>query len=156
MKTDAQLHREVLDELERDPTVDATRIGVSVKDGVVALTGSVPVYGQKFRAQEVVTHVHGVKGIANDIEVRVPDGLPPNDADIAASVLHALKWEAKVPDDQVQVIVRDGWITLEGTVDQQSQKDAIDRAVTRLIGARGLTDLILVKSGSASPVLDVS
>lgn len=146
MKTDAQLQRDVVAELQWEPSIDATQIGVTVKDGVVALNGYVPVYAHKFKAEAVAKGVHGVKAIANDLEVRLPGSGQRTDADIAAAVVHTLKWDAAVPEDRIQVTVRDGWITLDGTVDWQYQKETADRAVRSLIGARGVTDSILVKS----------
>jgi osmotically-inducible protein OsmY len=104
----------------------------------------VPVYSQKFTAEQVAKRVHGVKAIANDIEVRVPGSGQHTDAEIAAAALGALHWAAGVPDDRVRVTVRDGWITLEGTVDWQFQKEAADHAVRALIGANGLSNVILV------------
>jgi osmotically-inducible protein OsmY len=150
VKTNAQLQRDVLDELQWEPGVDAAQIAVTARDGVVTLTGHVSVYAQKFAAEEAVKRVHGVKAVANDLTVRPPDSGQLDDADIAASALHALKWDATVPDDRVRVTVRDGWITLEGAVDRQFQKEAADRAVRRLIGARGVTNTILVKAGETA------
>jgi osmotically-inducible protein OsmY len=145
MKPDAQLQRDVLEELQWEPGVDATQIGVAVKDGIVTLTGYVPVYVQRFTAESAVKRVHGVKAVANDIEVRPSGSGQRTDTDIAAAALSALKWHAAVPDDRVRVTVRDGWITLEGAVDGWFQKEGAERAVRTLIGARGVTNSIVVK-----------
>jgi osmotically-inducible protein OsmY len=145
MKPDAQLQHDVLQELAWDPSIDASQIGVTARDGVVSLTGAVPVYAQKFQAEKAAKRVHGVKAIANDIEVTLDHSGQPTDADIAAAVLHTLKWNGSVPADRIGVTVRDGWITLDGTVDWQFQKDAVNRAVRHLMGARGVTNSILVK-----------
>jgi osmotically-inducible protein OsmY len=156
VKTDAQLQRDVLDELQWEPSVEAAQIGVTARDGVVTLTGHVPVYAQKFTAEEVVKRVHGVKAVANDIAVKPPGSSQCDDADIATAALHALKWDAAVPDDRVRVTVRDGWITLEGAVERQFQKAAADRAVRHLIGARGVTNTILVKPGGTADDIKAS
>jgi osmotically-inducible protein OsmY len=145
MKTDAQLQWDVLEELQAEPSIDATQIGVTVRGGVVTLTGHVPVYAQKFTAEEAARRVRGVRAVANDLEVRLSGGGRRSDTDIAAAVVNALEWDAAVPDDRIQATVRDGWITLGGTVDWQFQKEAADRAVRPLIGARGVTNSILVK-----------
>ncbi len=145
MITDAQLQCDVFDELQWEPRIDSTQIGVTVKDGVVALTGSVPVHAQKFLAEKVVKRVHGVKALANDLEVRLPGAGRRTDADLAAAAVASLKWDAEVPDNRLNITVRDGWITLDGSVDWQFQKEAADRAVRRLTGARGVTNSILVK-----------
>jgi osmotically-inducible protein OsmY len=145
MNADRQLQRAVLDELQWEPSVDATEIAVTAKDGVVVLSGYVPVYAQKFVAEAAVKRVHGVKAIANDIEVRLAGSDQRTDADIATAVVNALKWDVAVPDEPIQVTVRDGWITLGGVVDWQYQKEAASRAARHLIGARGVTNSILVK-----------
>jgi osmotically-inducible protein OsmY len=144
MKTDAQLQRDVVEELQFEPSVEAAQIAVAAENGVVTLTGHVPVYAQKFTAENVAKRVHGVKAVANDIEVRMPGHGGHTDTDIATAALHTLKWDAAVPDDRVQVIVRDGWITLTGSLDWHFQKVAADRAVRNLIGAHGVTNSILV------------
>lgn len=145
MKSDVQLQHDVVEELEWEPSIDAAEIGVAVKGGVVTLMGHVPVYAQTFKAAEVAKRVHGVKAIANDIQVRLGDGHQPDDADIAAAALHALKWDASVPDERLQIAVRDGWITVDGTVDWPFEREAADRVLRHLIGALGVTNTILVK-----------
>ena len=147
MKTEIDLRRDVLDELEWDPSIDAAQVGVTVKEGVVTLTGHVPHFAEKFAVEEVAKRVHGVRAVANDIEVRPQESHQRDDTDIAAAAVHALEWDPKVPDPWIQVTVRDGWITLEGSVEHQFEKAAADRAVRRLIGSRGLTNAILVAPG---------
>jgi osmotically-inducible protein OsmY len=138
------LQRDVLDELEWEPRVDAAQIGVTANEGVVVLTGHVPVYAKKHVAEEVAKRVHGVKAVANEIEVRPTDVHLRDDEEIAAAAVHALKWDAHVPEGQLQVTVDVGWITIEGTVEHQFQKLAVDRAVRHLHGARGVTNDIVV------------
>jgi osmotically-inducible protein OsmY len=150
VKTDAQLQRDVLDELDWEPSVDAAQIGVTAKDGVLALTGHVPVYAKKHTAEEVARRVHGVRGVANEIEVRPTDAHLRDDEDIAAAAVHALKWNAQVPDEKLQVTVEEGWIRIEGNVEHQFQKLAADRLVRHLHGARGVTNEILVAPQEAT------
>lgn len=145
-KTDAHLQRDVLDELEWEPSVDAAQIGVISKEGVVTLTGHVPVYSEKHTAEEVAKRVHGVKGVANEIEVR-PSGVHVrDDEDIAAAAVHALEWDAKVPDEKVQISVEDGWIKAEGKVEHRYQRAAVDRVLRHFHGSRGLSNNIEVAS----------
>lgn len=144
MKIDAQVQRDVLEELQFEPSVDATQIGVMVKEGIVTLIGSVPVYAQKFNAESAAKRVHGVKAVVNEIEVRIPGECQRTDTEIAAAAVNAITWDSMVPDERIQITVRNGWITLGGTVDGQYQREAADRAVRRLIGARGVTNSILV------------
>jgi osmotically-inducible protein OsmY len=145
MKNDVELRRDVLDELEWEPSIDATEIGVAAHDGVVTLTGPVKSYTEKLTAGRVTERVKGVKAIANDIEVRLPGTDERTDADIARAVFEALKWRTSVPDGGIKVSVSRGWTTLEGEVDWQYQKDAAVEAVHNLIGVKGVTNLIAVK-----------
>lgn len=108
MKTDKQLEHDVLAQLEWDPSVDATQIGVTPKEGVVALTGSTVNLSQKMAAEKIVTRVNGFRAVANDVEVKIPGAGKRNDTDIAAAALEALKWNVAVPDQQITVTVRDG------------------------------------------------
>jgi osmotically-inducible protein OsmY len=146
MKTDTQLQHDVLAELEWEPSIDASQIGVAAKEGVTTLTGSVATYAEKMTAEQVTKRVYGVKAVANDIEVKILGSSRRTDTDIAAAALSALKWDAAVPDDRVKVTVRDGWLTLEGTVEWQYQAEAADRDVRSLIGVKGVSNQITVKS----------
>lgn len=151
MKTDLQLHKNILDELRWDPRVNEAEIAVAVKDGVVTLTGAVETYAQKYAADRVVERVAGVRAIAEDLHVRVPGTLVKHDTEIAHSALSALKWDVEVPEDQIQVTVSGGWITLKGEVPWNFQKGAAERAVRYLAGVKGVSNLIEVKP-KASPV----
>lgn len=146
MKTDTQLQHDVLAELEWEPSIDASKIGVTTKDGVVALTGTVAHYAGKMTAERVTKRVYGVKAVANDIEVLLPGSSERSDADIAAAALSVLKWDTSIPQECVKVIVRNGWVTLEGQIDWAYQKETAERVVRNLIGIRGMTSLITVKS----------
>ena len=148
-KTDVHLQRDVLDELEWEPSVDAAQIGVTTKDGIVTLTGHVPVYSDKHTAEEAAKRVHGVRAVANEIEVRPLDVHVRDDEDIAAAAVHALQWDAKVPDKDVQISVEDGWIKAGGTVEHRFQKAAVDRVLRHLHGARRVTNDIRVVSPEA-------
>ncbi|PAY21372.1 hypothetical protein CKO51_01985 [Rhodopirellula sp. SM50] len=146
MKTDAHLQRDVLDELEWEPSVDAAQIGVTAKGGVVTLAGHVPVYSVKHKAEEVAKRVHGVCAVANEIEVRPSDANVLDDEEIAAAAIHALQWDSEVPNRNIQIAVEDGWIKAEGTVEHRYQKDAVDRALRHLRGAQGIYNEIGVVS----------
>jgi len=148
MKTevDTKLQHRVLAELEWDPSVEASKIGVAAKDGVVTLTGSVTSYADKMTAERVAKRVYGVKAVANDIEIKLLGSTERNDSDIAAAAVNALTWDASVPDDRITVTVRHGWVTLEGEVDWRYQKEAAERAVHKLIGVKGVTDDVKLKT----------
>jgi osmotically-inducible protein OsmY len=147
-RTDREIQTDVLSELRWDHSIQANEIGVAVKDGVVTLTGTVDTYLKKWKAEEAAHRVHGVVAVANDINVRTLG--ERTDADIAAAAVHALKWNSSVPADKIQVTVEKGWVTLKGEVEWQYQKLEAERAVRGLWGAKGVSNLIVVKP-AASP-----
>jgi osmotically-inducible protein OsmY len=144
-RTDEEIQRDVLAELKWDARVQPNEVGVSVKDGVVTLTGWVDSYTKKWAAEEAAHRVRGVKAVANDIEVRLPSSEERTDADIAAAAVRALEWDAFIPTDKVRVTVSKGWVTLKGEVEWQFQKQDAERVVRRLAGVKGVTNLIVVK-----------
>lgn len=141
--TDQEIQADVMAELRWDPSVPATEIGVVVKDGVVTLTGTVDSYMKKWRAEEVAHRVNGVIAVANEIQVRWLG--ERTDSDIAAAAVHALTWNSAIPQDKVHVTVDHGWITLKGEVEWQYQRQEAERAVRRLLGVKGVSNLITVK-----------
>jgi osmotically-inducible protein OsmY len=145
IRTDAQIQADVLAELKFEPRVQPNEIGVSVKDGVVALTGWVDSYTKRWAAEEAAHRVRGVKAVANDLEVRLPGSLERTDAEIAEAAVRALEWDALLPTDKVDVTVSKGWVTLKGDVEWQYQKQDAERVVRRLTGVKGVSNLISVK-----------
>ena len=145
-RTDEAIQRDVLDELKWNAYVRPNEIGVSVKDGIVTLTGWVDSYMKKIAAEEAAHRVPGVKAVANDIEVRLPSSAERTDADLASAVLNALRWDAAIPAGKLDVTVSKGWVTLKGEVDFAFQKRDAERAVQRLSGVKGVTNLIVVTS----------
>jgi osmotically-inducible protein OsmY len=144
-RTDEQIQHDVLEELNWDARVQPNEIGVAVKDGIVTLTGWVDSFTKKWAAEEAALRVPGVKAVANDIEVRLPFESERTDADIAAAARRALEWDAAIPSDEVKVTAGKGWVTLEGEVEWEYQKEDAERVVRRLTGVRGVTNLITVK-----------
>ncbi len=145
MKTDAELKMDVMEELKWEPDVKAETIGIAVKDSIVTLTGNVDTYAQKVAAEKAAERVFGVKGIAQEIKVRLPNSFLRSDEDIALAAANSLEWNASVPDERIQVKVQDGWVTLNGDVDFRYQKDAAYDAVAGLMGVTGVTNLISLK-----------
>jgi osmotically-inducible protein OsmY len=142
---DMSLRDEVLDELDYEPSVDASNIAVAAKDGVVTLTGHVASYAQKLAAERAAWRVHGVKAIAQEIEVRLPGDKKLSDDDIAKRALDILAWDVLVPSDKLQVKVADGWITLSGKAAWNYQRLAAEKAVRKLSGVTGVSNNILVE-----------
>jgi osmotically-inducible protein OsmY len=153
MKTDRQLQHEVLAELEWDPSIDASKIGITATDDVVTLTGTVATFREKCQAETIAKRVYGVRAVANDIQVSIPGSHHRTDADIAATALTALEWDPQIDEKKIKVTVRDGWVTLDGTCDWKYQSDAAESHLRTLAGVRGVTNKIaIVSSGRAADV----
>lgn len=144
VKNDKQLQQDVIDDLRWDPSIDASKIGVAASTGVITLTGSVPSYFQKQNTERIVKRVAGVRAVANDIEVQLPTTTERTDSGIATAALNALKWSSAVPDENVILSVSKGWVTLEGSVEWNYQREAAEKAVEQLIGVKGVTNRISV------------
>ena len=136
MRTDAQIQREVDDHLKWDPKVNESDIGVAVKDGVVTLSGSVPMYAEKAAAEEATRRTLGVKAIAEEIEIN-PIGVHGNDTEIADAVVRVLAWHVWVPSD-VKATVEGGWVTLTGQVTWNFQRKSAFNAVRFVTGVKGV------------------
>jgi osmotically-inducible protein OsmY len=149
MKSDSDIKRDVEAELKWDSDIDATDIGVSVKDGVVSLTGFVHSYMQKLQAERDAKSVAGVVAVANDIEVRLPTSSQRPDPDIARDAVAALKYELPYSSENIKVVVKDGWVTLEGSVEWNYQRTRADEAVRRVRGIKGISNLIVLKPHAA-------
>ena len=143
--TDLELKKNVETELSWEPSVNAAEIGVGVKDGVVSLTGRIESYWERSVAERATLRVSGVKGVANELEIRLPFANARSDEDIARAAINRLDWSVTVPKDRVKVKVSQGWLTLEGTLDWQFQREAAADAVRNLMGVKGLTNQIDVK-----------
>ena len=146
MKTDQDLKSDVLTELSWDPLVPHTRVGVTVDDGVVTLTGHLDTYAEKVAAKRAVERVGGVKALAIELDV-IPIGIHQrSDTEIAAAVQHALSWNTSVPADLITVAVEKGWVTLDGELDWNFQRRAVERVIRPLKGVVGITDNIRLKA----------
>jgi osmotically-inducible protein OsmY len=145
MKSDSEIERDVRDELKWDPDLDASDIAVSVKDGVVTLAGFTKSYTDRLEAELAAKRVAGVRAVANDIEVRLPAIDQRPDPDIARDAVSALKAELPISHDRIEVIVKDGWVTLEGAVEWQYQKTTAENAVRKVKGVKGVTNVVTVK-----------
>jgi len=145
IRSDEQIQKDVLAELKWEPRVQSTEIGVAVKNGIVTLTGFVNSYTKRWGAEEAAHRVRGVKAVANEIEVKLTGAGERTDTDIAAAAVRALEWDAAVSIDKLDVTVSKGWVTLKGEVEWQYQKQDAERVVHRMMGVRGVTNLITVK-----------
>ncbi len=144
MWTDEKLQCDVIEQLQWEPSVNSADVGVTVKSGVVTLSGKVNSLAKKRAIEKAVKRIPGVKAIALDIEIEIPGCSARTDSDIALAAENVLKWDVLVPHNQITIIVFNGFITLEGEVDQYFQKEAAEHAVSRLAGVRGVDNLIVV------------
>jgi osmotically-inducible protein OsmY len=143
MKSDDDLRREVEQQLEAEPSIDARRIVVSVSDGIVTLGGEVRSYAEKWQAERTVERVPAVRGLANEIEVH--SDAAHTDSEMARMAIESLKWNVLVPSSSVTVRVENGWVFLTGEVSWDFQRRAAERALRNLPGIRGITNLVSVK-----------
>lgn len=150
MKTDTELQRDVEDELRWQPATRDAEIAVAARDGVISLDGYVSSYAQKLSAARAAEGVSGVRAVADELVVKLPNAATRTDTDIAHSAAKALQWNIEVPDTRIKVRVEHGWITLDGTVDWQFQRNAAEHTVRYLTGVKGLFNHIVVRQPTAS------
>ena len=145
--TDKTIEDAVRHELEWDPEVRAAHIAVSARDGAVVLVGNVSSYAERKAAVRAAERIYGVRAVADQIEVRLPGASVGDDADIAETILRQLRANTLVPDT-VKVEVRNGYVTLRGTVERSYQRDAAERPIEHLQGVYAVTNLITIKPRS--------
>jgi len=145
MKTDVQIQKDVMDEIKWDPFLSVTEIGVSVKNGIVTLSGNVNSYTKKIAAEKAAKRVSGVKIVAEDINVGISPDYRKTDTEIAEAVINALKWHSAVQEEKIKIKVEDGIVKLEGEVEWEYQRNNAKIAIENLVGVRSVINLILVK-----------
>jgi osmotically-inducible protein OsmY len=152
MKSNEELQKSVQDAIKWEPLLHAAEIGVSVKDGVVTLSGVVDSYAKKLEAESATKNIAGVKVIVEKITIKYNDLGLKTDGDIANEVINAFKWNWQVPEDLVKVAVENGWVTLDGEVEWNYQKEASQAAIKNLIGVQGVTNNIVIKTSKTDKV----
>jgi len=145
MKSDSKIQNDVMEELRWVPFLNASAIGVAVKNGVVTLSGQVDCYSKKTLAEKTARSVAGVKAIAEDIQVGILPADHKSDAEIAEAVLNALKWHSAVQDERIKIKVEDGNVRLEGEVEWEYERSNAKNAIEDLTGVRSVTNLISVR-----------
>lgn len=149
MKTDAQLKKDVMAELEWDPAIRASQVGVAVKDGVITLSGHLDTYAEKSAVERAVARVAGVQAIAVEMDVKLEPNHRRNDAEIASAAEASFKWHALIPAERIRVKVEKGWVTLSGEVDWEYQRHNAEKAVRNLLGVTGVSNAITLKAQTA-------
>jgi osmotically-inducible protein OsmY len=143
-RTDEEIHDDIVKELEWDPEITSwSNIAIAVKDGVVTLSGFVPMFWEKDAAEEAAKRVYGVKAVANDIKIKLTS--KRTDPEIAKEAVFELDSHFFLPSDKIKITVKDGWLTLEGEVHWQFQKKRAESAVKKVQGIIGITNNIEVK-----------
>lgn len=152
MKSDETIRKDVIEEILWDPQLKdiATQIGVSVKDSVVTLSGTVDYYTQKLAAEKAAQRVHGVKIVAEDIALKDKNG-PITDSQLAEAVQNALKWHSNINQEQVKIKVEEGWVYLNGTVKWDFERKAAEAAVGKITGVKGIVNHLLIQNEIVHP-----
>lgn len=145
MRSDTKIQRDVMEELHWEPILNEAEIGVAVTDGVVTLSGHINSYTKKNKAEQAAKRVKGVKAVAVDLDVQLSFTDNDNDTEIAMAIVHAFRWNTLIPDTQLKVKVEMGWVTLEGEVEWQYQKEAAYTAVDVITGVKGIYNMILIR-----------
>lgn len=156
MKTDAHLKNDVDAELAWDPAIDATKIGVEVKAGVVTLSGHVSSYAEKLNAETATQRVAGVLALVVEMDVILPGSHRRNDGDIALAAKDVLQWLTVLKPNSVKVMAEKGWVTLSGNVEWKYQQVAAVVAVRYLKGVIGVFDHIQIQPQSESKSIKVN
>lgn len=148
---DLVLRQDIIDELNFDPEVQPAHIGVAVDKGVVTLTGHVATYAEKLAADAAVRRVRGVRAVAEELEVRVPNHKKTADDEIAARAADILSWDSRLPQDRIRITVQNGWIYLEGEVDWQFQRSEAQERVSKLTGLVGVVNNLTIRNQPTRP-----
>jgi osmotically-inducible protein OsmY len=145
MKSDSQIQKDVMEQLRWEPFLNASQIGVAVKNGVVTLSGQVDSYSKKLAAEHAAKKIAGVKAIAEDIQIGVSNAFNKSDAEIADAIVNALKWHSAVQEERIKIKVENGHVRLDGEVEWEYQRRNAESAIENLSGVRSVLNLVTVK-----------
>ena len=134
-----------MEELKWDPSLNAAEIGVTVKNGIVTLSGQVNSYAKKMAAEKDVKKISGVKAVAEDIQLRVFPSFQKSDSEIAEAVLNALKWNSSIQEEKIKIKVENGVVQLEGEVEWEYQRTNVKSTIENLTGVKSDLNLITIK-----------
>lgn len=148
---DEKLRDAVLEALDRDQLLDVSQLDVDVDDGVITLVGTVGSVAQKLAAQSIAEMVSGVRDVLSLIDIKVPTGVQRSDEALDDIIGQVLAWDALVPEKRVTHRVSNAWVTLAGKAATRSQAREAERAVSRLLGIRGVTNDIELDEPMLTP-----
>jgi osmotically-inducible protein OsmY len=147
MKSNAELQKDVQTAIAWEPLLTAAEVGVTVKDGIVSLTGTVDNYSKKREAENAAKGVIGVKAVVEEIKVKFNNFEGKiDDNEIAIEILKALKWNTQIPSDKIKIKVENGWVTLDGELEWNYQKEEAKNTIENLSGVMGIINNISIKS----------
>ncbi len=146
MKSNEHLQKEVQDAIKWEPLLHAAEIGVTAKNGIVTLTGTVDSYAKKMEAEDATKAVNGVKAVVEKITVSFSSMNGNTDEKIASEIISAFQWNWSVPTDAVKVKVENGWVTLDGALHWNYQREGAKKAVKNLAGVKGISNNITIQS----------
>jgi osmotically-inducible protein OsmY len=146
MRNDEDVQADVMKELKSDPSVEATQIGISVSDGIVTLAGSAPSYAKKWAAERAAKRVYGVRGVVDELHVLLVPSTARDDAQIAKAILTAFALNADLPENSIKITVDQGWVTLEGAVPWQYQREEAESVIRHITGITGIRNDVRVIS----------
>ncbi len=146
MKTNSDLQEKVLNALHWEPLLNKAEIGVIANDGIVTLTGFVDSYAKKLKAEATVKNIKGVKAVVEKVEVRFGVDGEATDSEIAREVINAFKWNWEIPNDVIKVKVENNWVTLEGELQWNYQRETAQKLVDNLLGVRGVNNKLTIRT----------
>lgn len=146
MKTDSDIKKDVMAELEWDPEINSANVGIAVKDGVITVSGHLDTYSEKFSIERALRRVDGVRAIAMEVDVVLSPEHRRSDSEIASAAAQALQWQARLPEGRMRVSVEHGWVHLSGEVDWEFQRRAAEKAVRPLMGVVGVSNEVTLAS----------
>jgi osmotically-inducible protein OsmY len=146
MKSNSNLQNKVIEALQWEPILNKTEIGVTADNGIVTLTGFVDSYAKKLKAEETIKNIKGVQALVEKIEVRFGVDGAVTDTEIANEVVNALKWNWEIPNNAIKVKVENNWVTLEGELQWNYQRETAKKIVDNLSGVRGVNNKLTIKT----------
>ena len=152
MKKNEELQKDVQDAIKWEPLLHAAEIGVIAQDGIITLTGVVDTYAKKSEAENAAKNVDGVKAVVEKIEIQFGSLVSKSGNEIATDILNSYRWNWEIPKEKINVKVEDGWVTLEGEVQWNFQKEAAKNAIKNIVGVKGITNVITIKAETNNKV----
>ena len=141
-RSDPELAEAVVSALNGNVSIPSAGIKVVVHDGWVTLSGEVSYWYQREATERTVTHLRGVKGLANDITIKPQASV----ADVKAKIEDAFRRHASLDANKIRVQTADGTVTLEGEVNSWQERQHAAAAAWAAPGVSVVKDHLSVRS----------